>query len=101
MLYLIAYDLCADGQDYRAISQAIASVAESEDDCCRIQQSVWVIWTNLASARAVLDKLKPVMDNNDQCFVCAVTSDSDQILYSSAEKKIRELKRRYDSPRIF
>ena len=72
MLYLIAYDLNAEGQNYKAVIQAIESLAVSEDDCCPIQRSVWIVRSDKPSESAVLDTLKPAMDDNDQCFITKV-----------------------------
>ena len=101
MLYLIAYDLNAEGQNYKAVTQAIESLAANEDDCCRIQQSVWIVWSELQSAHAVLEKLKPAMDYNDHCFVSAVTHDSDHVLGNSEEKRIRQMKDHWGKIRFF
>ena len=101
MIYLIAYDLHAEGQDYEAIAHAIENLADSKNDFCRIQKSVWVIWSKLQSAHAILERLKPVMDSNDFCFVTEVTSNSDHVLGALEESQIRKMKNHWDEIRFF
>ena len=96
MLYLIAYDLNMEGQNYRAVTQAIASLAESEDDCCRIQQSVWIVRSNKLSENAVLERLRPAMDNNDHCFITKLSRYSEWMMEPETESQIRRMLKRDD-----
>ena len=105
MLYLIAYDLNMEGQNYRAVTQAIASVADSEDDCCCIQRSVWIVRSNTESADTLLNRLKSAMDDNDQCFITRVGYYPAWNMKPEIESQIRRMMRRDNTsngmPRIF
>lgn len=103
MLYLIAYDLNAEGQNYKAVTQAIASLAANEDDCCRIQQSVWIVRSDKPSENVVLANLKPAMDDNDQCFITILGSYPAWRMEPESESQISRMLERDNAskPRSF
>ena len=94
MLYLIAYDLNAEGQNYKAVIQAIESLAVSEDDCCRIQQSVWIVRSDKPSESAVLETLKPAMDDNDQCFITRLGRYPESVMKPEIKLQINQIIKR-------
>lgn len=70
MVYMITYDLNKAGKDYEGVYQAIKDA--SDGVWCHYWDSSWLIRSNLSTANAVFDKIKPYLDNNDRCFVVEV-----------------------------
>ncbi|MBR0282151.1 MAG: hypothetical protein IJQ81_11255 [Oscillibacter sp.] len=94
MLYLIAYDLNAEGQNYKTVIQAIESLAVSEDDCCPIQRSVWIVRSDKPSESAVLETLKPAMDDNDQCFITRLGRYPESVMKPEIKAQINRIIKR-------
>lgn len=72
MVYLITYDLNKSDKDYEGVYQAIK---DASTYWCHYWDSSWLIKSNLETADAVFDKIKPHLDNNDCCFVVEVKNN--------------------------
>ena len=72
MIYLITYDLNKSDKDYEGVHQAIK---DASTYWCHYWESSWLIKSNLETADAVFDKIKPHLDNNDRCFVVEVKNN--------------------------
>lgn len=72
MIYLITYDLNKSDKDYEGVYQAIK---DASTYWCHYWESSWLIKSNLETADAVFDKIKPHLDNNDRCFVVEVKNN--------------------------
>lgn len=72
MVYLITYDLNKSDKDYEGVYQAIK---DASTYWCHYWDSSWLIKSNLETADAVFDKIKPHLDNNDRCFVVEVKNN--------------------------
>ncbi|EUJ38170.1 hypothetical protein [Brochothrix thermosphacta] len=65
--FVVTYDLGTPGANYEKVYETIQSFGSS----IRFQKSVWLVKTNLTSEQMYL-KLKPVLDNDDFIFICAL-----------------------------
>jgi hypothetical protein len=69
--YLITYDLYRPGQQYTGLTDAI----KGSGTWAHIQQSVWVIKSNL-NAVSIRDILSAYLDQNDKLFVCELGNEA-------------------------
>ena len=70
-LYLVAYDLMKQGQNYTCITKKL----EAFESYWHFQQSVWLVqWSG--NAYDLANELETCLDSNDKLFVTRVTSDS-------------------------
>lgn len=74
MTYLVSYDLNSPGKNYDDLYEAIK--AASTGVWCKPLSSVYIIKSNLNSAKAVYNRLKPCLDDNDHILVIEVTRES-------------------------
>lgn len=72
MVYFITYDLNKAGKDYAGLHQAIKDTSVY---WCHYWDSSWLIKSNLETADAVFNKLKPHLDNDDRCLVVEVKNN--------------------------
>lgn len=72
MVYMITYDLNAEGQKYDDVIAAIKSA--SDGVWCSYWKSSWLIRSNLSTA-SVFEKIKPYLDGNDRLLVIEVKSN--------------------------
>ena len=65
--YLIIYDLRNPGRDYIALYEAIKSLS---NDWQHPLTSTWFVSNvNVSSANDIFERLKPLIDNNDNLFI--------------------------------
>ncbi len=67
MVYFVTYDLNNPGKNYDSVIQSIKNA--STGVWCSYWKSAFLIKSNLTSADAVMDKIKPHLDSNDRCLV--------------------------------
>lgn len=72
MVYFITYDLNKAGKDYDGVYQAIKDAATY---WCHYWDSSWLIKSDLQSADAVFNKIKPHLDKDDRCLVVEVKNN--------------------------
>lgn len=72
MVYFITYDLNKAGKDYEGVYQAIKDASVS---WCRYWDSSWLIKSNLQTADAIFEKIKPHLDKDDCCLVVEVKNN--------------------------
>lgn len=72
MVYLITYDLNNPGQNYDAVIEAIKSASIN---WCSYWKSSYLIKSNITSANAVFEKIKPHLDKNDRILVVEVKNN--------------------------
>lgn len=78
-LYLITYDLNAEGKDYTGLYQKIKEIAPQA--WVHPMESIWCIKvpdTDFPQANFIFDKLKPFIDSNDNLFVVEITGKDRQ-----------------------
>lgn len=73
MVYLVTYDLKKQGQDYDNVIEAIKNA--STGVWCSYWQSSYLIKSNLPTANAVFEKIKPYIDDNDRILVIEVKNN--------------------------
>ncbi len=73
MVYMITYDLNSEGQDYENVIKAIKDA--STGVWCSFWKSSYLIKSNLKTANAVFDKIKPYLDGNDSVLVIEVANN--------------------------
>lgn len=73
MVYMITYDLNREGQDYENVIKAIKDA--STGVWCSFWKSSYLIKSNLKTANAVFDKIKPYLDGNDSVLVIEVANN--------------------------
>lgn len=73
MIYLISYDLNEPNKDYKALYEEI----KTAPGWAHIMESVWLISTS-KTIEHWSDKLREVMDDNDQVFVVDITGQARQ-----------------------
>lgn len=71
MMYLITYDLNKAGQNYNALYEQIQTAPK----WIHLMESVWLIYTN-ESVALWQQKLKKVMDDNDNLFIVNITKQT-------------------------
>lgn len=69
--YLVTYDLYRPGQQYTELIDAI----KSSENWAHVQQSVWVIHSNL-SAVSIRSILSTYLDQNDKLFICELGNEA-------------------------
>jgi len=76
MVYLITYDLNAEGQDYNLLYEKIKSLGEWFHPL----ESVWFLrpLLNILSATDISTTLRDDMDNNDSLFVVEISGKDRQ-----------------------
>jgi hypothetical protein len=76
MVYLITYDLNAQGKDYNALYDKIKSLGEWFHPL----ESVWFLKPYLpnSTADSITEQLRTTMDNKDHIFVVGITTQSMQ-----------------------
>lgn len=72
MVYFITYDLNKAGKDYEGVYQAIK---DSSEFWCHYWDSSWLIKSNLQTADAIFEKIKPHLDKDDRCLVVEVKNN--------------------------
>lgn len=73
MVYMITYDLNSPGQNYEDVIQAIKDA--STGIWCTSWKSSYLIQSDLTTANAVFEKIKPYIDKNDNILVIEVTDN--------------------------
>ena len=64
--YMISYDLDTPGQKYDELFSAIKQFGGSY---IKLQDSFWLVRNNLTPSE-MCEKLSPVLDGNDELFIC-------------------------------
>ena len=70
-LFVITYDLAAEGQNYDCIIKKIKSYPA----WAKLQQSVWIVETP-EKAKEIRDDLSGCLDSNDKLFVGKLTGEA-------------------------
>jgi hypothetical protein len=73
MVYLITYDLNAQGKDYNALYEQIKSLGE----CFHPLESVWFLQSDV-DVNTITEQLRTKMDNNDNILVVEITEQAHQ-----------------------
>ncbi len=72
MVFLITYDLNNESKNYKGLTQAILALSANR---CRFCKSSWLVKTDLKTADEVFAKLRPYLDDDDNCFVVEVKNN--------------------------
>ncbi|MDU5933674.1 MAG: hypothetical protein E6Z08_01440 [Lacticaseibacillus rhamnosus] len=69
--YMISYDLDTPGQKYDELFSAIKQFGGSY---IKLQDSFWLVRNNLTPSE-MCEKLSPVLDGNDELFICELQNN--------------------------
>lgn len=64
MKHIITYDLCKPGQNYSLLANEITSIGQ----CIKINQSCWVVKSNLTAIQ-IRNRLTQFTDRNDSLII--------------------------------
>ncbi|RJL18028.1 SinR family protein [Paracoccus siganidrum] len=74
--YMIGYDLNREGANYSAKNQRLRErLEEMFPTYWRHLDSTWIVKTNLSAVK-IRDAISPILDNNDELLVAALTGEA-------------------------